>query len=223
MTNLEKLLQPLLQSPLVPLVYERLGAAMEAERARRERFYREMTPEQKVEFIGGEVVMHSPARNKHLDVTLRISTLLSAYTKVRDLGEVKVEKCLCVFPRNDYEPDVVFFTKAKSSLLSADTLKFPVPDLAVEVLSHSTQQRDRGVKFEDFAANGVGEYWIVDTDESVIEQYRLVGGEYELVIKSTSGRLSSQIVDAFVVEIEAFFDDTKYLETLRHLLDQGSP
>jgi len=44
-----------------------------------------------VEFIGGEVVMHSPARNKHLDVTLRISTLLSADTNVRDLGEVKVE------------------------------------------------------------------------------------------------------------------------------------
>lgn len=93
------------------------------------------------------------------------------------------------FPRNDYEPDVVFFGPDKSSSLSPDTMKFPVPDMAVEVLSQSTKVRDRGVKFEDFASNCVAEYWIVDADTRIVEQYLLENGEYTLALKSGSGML----------------------------------
>ena len=176
------------------------------------------TPEQKVEFIDGEIVLHSPARNRHLDVTLRIATLLGTFTKLHNIGEVKVEKCLCVFPRNDYEPDLAFFTAEKVAKFSSETLKFPVPDLIVEVLSDSTEHRDRGVKFEDFAANQVAEYWIVDADESVIEQFRLNGEHYQLIVKASTGRLKSSVINGFEVDIEAFFDDTKNLAALRHLL-----
>jgi hypothetical protein len=42
------------------------------EKIRRQQFYAAMTPEQKVEFIDGQVVRHSPARNRHLDVTLQV-------------------------------------------------------------------------------------------------------------------------------------------------------
>lgn len=57
-------------------------------------------------------------------------------------------------------------------------MKFPVPDLAVEVLSPSTEARDRGVKFEDYAANRVGEYWIISTEEATVEQFVLEKGTY---------------------------------------------
>jgi Uma2 family endonuclease len=80
-------------------------------------------------------------------------------------------------------------------------VKFPVPDLVVEVLSNSTEERDRGVKFEDYVVNGVGEYWIVDADESVIEQYVLQAGEYELKLKSSSGRLRSEVIEGFTADV----------------------
>ena len=35
--------------------------------------------------------------------------MLNSHVLYRDLGQVQTEKALCVFPRNDYEPDVVFF------------------------------------------------------------------------------------------------------------------
>ncbi|GAB2598351.1 Uma2 family endonuclease [Spirosoma areae] len=41
-------------------------------------------------------------------------------------------------------------------------MKLPAPDLVIEVLSKSTARRDRGVKFTDYAANGIAEYWIVN-------------------------------------------------------------
>ncbi len=148
---------------------------VERERKLRQKFYDEMTPEQKTEFIDGEVIMHSPAKNRHLDTTARLFTLINTHANVHQIGTAKTEKCLCSFPRNDYEPDIVFFGNEKARVLVPDTLRFPVPDLITEVLSDPTEERDRGVKFEDYATHGVSEYWIVAADEQTVEQHRLDG------------------------------------------------
>jgi Uma2 family endonuclease len=218
MTALAEMLAPLRASPFLPEAVNELSALLAAERQRRDKFYQEMTPEMKVEFIEGEVILHSPARNVHLDVTMRIAKLLSSYVDDRDLGEIKVEKCLVVFPRNDYEPDVVFFGREKAATLGGNTMKFPVPDLVVEVLSESTEARDRGVKFQDYEAHGVQEYWIVDAEQRVIEQYVLTNGRYDLKMKSGTGTLSSGVLTGFSVSVEAFFDSKANTEALRTLL-----
>ena len=69
MSSVDRLIEPLRHSPQLPQAIAILQAEWEAECQRRDRFYREMTPDQKIEFIDGEVVLHSPARNRHLDVT----------------------------------------------------------------------------------------------------------------------------------------------------------
>ena len=219
MNAVRDLIAPIQSSPLLPELVAELSSILAAERQRRGKFYEEMTPEMKVEFIEGEVVMHSPARNSHLDVTLRIGRLLSTYVDALNLGEVKLEKCLCVFPRNDYEPDVVFFGPAKAATLRPDTMKFPVPDLVVEVLSESTEGRDRGLKFQDYEAHGVQEYWIVDALQKVLEQHVLRDGCYELRMKSSSGTLISETVSGFRIPVEAVFDSKANTDALRDLLD----
>lgn len=218
MDSVENLIEPLRHSPQLPQAVGLLTQQLEAERQARERFYEEMTPDQKVEFIDGQVILHSPARNQHLDVTGFVFRLLSTHVALHQLGSVKLEKCLCVFPRNDYEPDVVFFGNESAQRLTPDTMKFPVPNLIVEVLSKSTERRDRGVKFEDYAANGVGEYWIIDADAKVVEQYVLADGKYDLRVKSSSGLLRSEIVAGFEIEIEALFDEQKNLDALRMMM-----
>lgn len=217
--SLESLIEPIRHSPQLMEAVDLLQTQIRIERERREKFYEETTPDQKIEFIDGEVVLHSPARNVHLDVVLNIATLLRAHVDVRNLGEVKMEKCLCVFPRNDYEPDAVFFRPEKAAAFANGTMKFPIPDLVVEVLSDSTEARDRGVKFEDFQAHGVGEYWIVDAERAVIEQYVLRDDGYELVLKSSSGELRSAIVKGFVIPVRALFSRAENLEALRGLLE----
>ena len=218
MKTIERLIETLSHSPLLPVVIQRLQEQIAEEQCKRELFYDEMTPDQKVEFIDGAVVMHSPARNRHLEVTMFVASLLRAYVDTHQLGVVRVEKCLCVFPRNDYEPDVVFFGQAKAATLTAETLKFPVPDLIVEVLSESTQQNDRGVKFEDYAANGVDEYWIVDADKSTVEQYLLSDGQYELCVKSSTGKLTSHVLVGLAIDIESLFDQQRNLSAMRAIL-----
>ncbi len=222
MNSLESLIEPLRHSPRLPEALARLQGLMERERELREQFYAEITSDRKLEFIDGRTVVQAPARNQHLDATMRCAKLLHTYVSLKELGTVKVEKCLCVFPRNDYEPDVVFFGLEKSRTLTPDTVRFPVPDLIVEVLSSSTEENDRGVKFEDYAANGVGEYWLIEPDQQTIEQYLLSGEQYALKTKSSSGVLESRVIPGLWIEIEAVFDERANLAALAKMLSDGA-
>ncbi|MFZ4765452.1 MAG: Uma2 family endonuclease [Roseimicrobium sp.] len=212
------LIEPLLHSPLLPDIAERLNARMREETAQRRRFYEEMSDDEKAEFIEGEVVFHSPARNSYLLVRDNIQDLMRSFVRMHNLGVVHGEKCLCVFPRNDYEPDVIFFGPEKAARFTADTMKFPVPDLAVEVLSPNTEKRDRGVKFQDYEAHGVSEYWIVDADAETVEQYLLREGAFALELKSGTGEIASPTIPGFRIPIRAMFDAQENLAALQRII-----
>jgi len=97
-------------------------------------------------------------------------------------------------------------------------MKYPAPDLAVEVLSDSTAEKERGLKFRDYAASGVAEYWIIDPERKMVEQYILYDEEYQLRIKSDSGEIHSVAVPGFTIPIRAIFDEQLNLATIRTLL-----
>jgi Uma2 family endonuclease len=217
-TAMESAVGPLLHSPCLVEIAEALQARIRAEAALRQQFYQQLRDDQKAEFIDGQVVLHSPARRKHLIVRKHLEKLLDTFVTARGLGEVLGEKCLCVFPRNDYEPDVVFFGPEKAAGLADETMKFPIPDLAVEVLSDSTEDRDRGIKFEDYEAHGVAEYWLMDPEAEVVEQYLRRGDRLSLALKSGSGEIATPTIPGFCIPIRAIFDPAENLAALRRLM-----
>jgi Uma2 family endonuclease len=201
------LLKPILKSPALPAHLAELERAMEAERQRREVFYDEITEDHTWEFINGQVFMHSPSRLAHSVVVDNLHFALRQHIRAHRLGWIGSEKSLCIFPRNDYEPDIVFFGPAKARLFKPDTMKFPVPDFIVEVLSPSTEKNDRGVKWEDYQTNGVGEYWLVDPDAKTVEQFLLKDGRYpKRVTARTAGILESTVIRGFKLPVKAVFD-----------------
>ena len=212
------LLEQLLEEPTLLETVATLSEHLDTERERREQFRDQVQPDQKAEFINGQVVMHSPALNRHLVVTLRLVKLLDTFVTKHELGHVVTEKALCGFPRNDYEPDVAFFGPEKSATIDLDTGVFPVPDFICEVLSDSTEKRDRGIKFRDYAAHGVAEYWIIDTRTEVLEQYVATPNGYDLRMKSGTGEVVSEAVSGFRILIRSLFDVAENLRTLQDIL-----
>jgi Uma2 family endonuclease len=212
--------QALLNSPTLPRHVEHLRRVLADEAARRARFVDEIQPHEKGEFINGEVIMASPALHRHNLVSSRLVNLLGAYIRDRGLGVLVFEKAMVSLTRNDYEPDIAFFDRDTAAELTGDTLRYPAPDLAVEILSPSSEGRDRGVKFEDYAAHGVTEYWIIDPDAETVEQYVLGDGgeEYALRMKSATGELASVAVEGFAVPVRALFDDAANVAALRAML-----
>jgi Uma2 family endonuclease len=215
------LFDSLMKSPVLPEILQEIEIAWAREQKLRQKFYQDITPEHKWEFIQGEVIMHSPAANRHLMATKRLMALMDTYVRVHQLGLVHSEKAMTSFPRNDYEPDVLFLGHAKASFIAPDTLRFPVPDLIVEVLSQSTEKRDRGVKFEDYALHGVGEYWIVDPTAETMELYRLAGDAYPPVTPQAEGLLSSDVIPGFEISVRAVFDEAENLKALRGMLAEA--
>lgn len=212
------LLEQLLEEPTLPEAVATLTERLDSERERRERFRDEVQPDQKAEFINGQVARHSPALNRHVVVTLRLAKLLDTFVTKNGLGHVVAEKALCGFPRNDYEPDAAFFGPDKATTIDLDTGLFAVPDFIGEVLSDSNESRDRGIKFRDYAVHGVAEYWIIDPRSEVLEQYIAAPNDYDLRLKSGTGEVVSHAVPSFRIPIRSLFDVAENLRTLQNLL-----
>jgi Uma2 family endonuclease len=210
--------EQLLASSTLPETVETLVRALTREQMLRQKFYHDITPENKWEFINGEAILHSPALHRYLLAAQRLNNLLRNYVSLHGLGVVHTEKAMCSFPRNDYEPDIVFFGKTKAALFGPDTLRFPVPDFIVEVLSSTTEARDRGVKMADYAAHGVAEYWIIDPEAETVEQYLLANDAYPSVEARSDGSITSEAIAGFVIPIRAIFDEAVNSSTLRSIL-----
>jgi Uma2 family endonuclease len=213
-------LEQILQMPNAAILAEQVKSALEAEQAKRRHFYEIIEENKKMEFINGEIIFHSPVKIEHNTATGFIYQLLNTFVLKNDLGFVGFEKILISLTRNDYEPDICFFGKAMAAKFKKGQMKFPAPDFIVEVLSSSTAKHDRETKFQDYAAHGVAEYWIVDPDKETVEQFVLQNSDYELLLKTKDGAISSFVLREFSIPVRAVFDKKTNLEALARLLAQ---
>jgi Uma2 family endonuclease len=217
--NDQELLDEIMSLPSAPAIVEQARHALEAERQRREQFYNEISEYEKAEFINGEVVIHSPVKKEHNDASGNLYALLHAYVHKHNLGYLGIEKIMITLSRNDYEPDICFFGRETAQHFTEGQSFFPAPDLVVEVLSRKTAANDRGVKFEDYRAHGVLEYWLVDPLARLVEQYRLdAEHQYELILKSGNGPIRCQAIPGFEIRMEAIFDAAVNVAELARVL-----
>jgi Uma2 family endonuclease len=206
----------------LPKILTKMQDFLQTETNERIKFRENMTENDKVEFINGKIVMHSPASDGHneaVGLTLRTS---SFYVDLHQLGKVRAEKALVEMLRNDYEPDVAFWSNAKAKDIESNQNVYPVPDFIVEVLSKGSIKRDRVTKFEDYAAHGVKEYWIVDTVKQTVEQYILPSEDSEIYALwrklTVADDIESVVIEGFKIPVLAIFDAKTNLETLKKLM-----
>ena len=216
----EPAVQQLIRSPKLPLYVQEFQVLLQEEREKRERFYDEMSEQQKVEFINGKIMIQSPVKLRHSIASQNLFTLLDTYVRKHRLGFVGHEKILITLTRNDYEPDTCYFGNAKAQGFYPDQIKFPAPDFVVELVSPATEAIDRGIKFEDYAAHGVSEYWIIAPQEEHVEQYGLKDEAYDLLVKVKTGILQSVAVRGFDIPVRAIFDENEHLATLQAILER---
>ncbi|MFZ4634948.1 MAG: Uma2 family endonuclease [Saprospiraceae bacterium] len=218
------LVEKILLQPDAPLLVQQLNQHLTEERRRRLSFYNWIDEHTKAEFINGEVVVHSPAKKRHLTVTKLLSRLISFYCDLKNLGETFHEKAMIALSRNDYEPDIVFFKAEKAAHFDAEQVLFPAPDFAVEVLSKKTEKIDRTIKKEDYALNGIQEYWIIDPNKQMIEQYLLLQPADKTYFEPYRYRkgedITSQAITGFTIPVAAIFDDQENVAALQRLMQQ---
>lgn len=132
----------------------------------------------RAELIDGELFMSPSPRSRHQNAVVNLVRCICDFVRAQSLGRVFVAPFDVHLPSGDVvEPDVLFIRSANLGILK-DWI-YGVPNLVVEVLSPDGIERDRIVKRDLYARNGVPEYWIVDPDARTVEVYSLRGDRYE--------------------------------------------
>ncbi|MCC6723138.1 MAG: Uma2 family endonuclease [Saprospiraceae bacterium] len=216
-----EIIEPILENLHMPELVEELNVRLRQEQRLRHEFYEKIQPSDKWEFINGKIVMHSPAKDKHTDARENLGGILRFFVDLHQMGKVYSETSLVSLSRNDYLPDISFFSKEKSSKFQPDTWKYPIPDFIVEILSDGTAATDRGVKKEDYAAHGAKEYWLVDPDLQLVEQYLLDEKKKEFWLftkKSVSDQIDCKTIEGLSFPVAAIFDEQVKMQVLKDWL-----
>ncbi len=212
------LVDQLTAMPEARLIITKALTVLDNEEKDRKEFYDTVNEDIKAEFINGQMIVHSPVTFRHNMVSSKLFKIIDTFVDINDLGFTGIEKIMISLTRNDYEPDICFFRKEKAKNFSPDQKLFPAPDFVVEIISESTEKYNRGVKFIDYAAHGIEEYWIVDPEKEVAEQYKLVDEAYTEVKKSDDGRLHCIVLEGLDLPVRAIFDKEQNQKFIRELM-----
>lgn len=118
------------------------------------------------EWVDGEVELMSPASVPHQDLVGFLAAVMRFYIEDHDAGRVLAAPFQMKLDavRRGREPDLLFVAQDNLSRLQRNYLDGPA-DIAVEIISPESALTDRGAKYAEYEAGGVGEYWIFDQNE----------------------------------------------------------
>jgi len=147
------------------------------------------------ELIDGIIYMSpSPIRPHQRTISL-LSARMTVFVEENDLGEVYVSPFDVYLDEksNAVQPDIVFVSKARLSMIDPMGHIHGVPDLTVEVLSSGNRKYDLEKKKDLYERFGVLEFWIIDPLNKEATGYRLQNRKYIEFFKST-GKIESKLL-----------------------------
>jgi Uma2 family endonuclease len=156
------------------------------------------------EWVNGEVIILSPASNKHQDLAGFLTALLRHFVETSQLGVVRFApfqmKTGPDLPGR--EPDILFIAREHLDRLRDTYLDGPA-DLVVEIISRDSRARDRGDKFYEYEQGGVREYWLLDYLRRQAEFYQLgADGIYRPAPVGQDGIYHSAVLEGLWLKVE---------------------
>ncbi|MGA3327432.1 MAG: Uma2 family endonuclease [Terriglobia bacterium] len=157
------------------------------------------------EIIDGELYVTPSPVNYHRKILFNLTLAFGKFLENHPLGELRFAPLDVILSEHDVlEPDLLFVLNEHKDFLQ-DWVRGP-PDLVVEILSPTTEARDRGIKLKAYARYGVGEYWIVDPVAQVVEVYRLTAEGFNLAAKCAKGKtVKTPLLPGFSLAVGSIF------------------
>jgi Uma2 family endonuclease len=158
------------------------------------------------EILDGVLYMAPAPISWHQLIAMSISFQLYTYITMKDLGNVMAAPLdVELSPQSVVQPDLAVLLHGNPAELIATRIK-GTPDLVVEILSPSTVEVDRQLKYQKYARAGVKEYWIVDPNARTIEVFVLEGHVYQTGgVFSGTQIVRSKVISDFPVQARQLF------------------
>jgi Uma2 family endonuclease len=133
--------------------------------------YALLPEDRRYEVIDGEVFVTPSPTLRHQLVKMRLVRILEDFVRHGGSGTVVDAPFDVVLSQHDVvQPDILFVSRKREALLG-ERYADGAPDLVVEVLSPSTETRDRVAKAKRYSSFGVGEMWLVDPAANTVEVF----------------------------------------------------
>jgi Uma2 family endonuclease len=153
--------------------------------------------DQKADLINGVIYLASPDNTDANRLFVWLTGLMDDFAEEKSLGSVF--GCRVAFRLGETsgpEPDIAFVSKEREHLVKRGRVE-GAPDLAVEIVSPDSVERDYETKRDLYEEAGVREYWIVDEIEKRVTLLRLDRhGKYRPV-RPRGDVLHSQVLPGF--------------------------
>jgi Uma2 family endonuclease len=166
-------------------------------------------PDQKADLLNGVIYMAPPENLDAGRLFVWLLRLIAGYIEQKKLGEVFGSRiAFRLGPKQGPEPDLAFVKKERLHLAQKTFFDGP-PDLAIEIVSPESVERDYEKKRLVYQQAGVAEYWIIDEDLKKVTLLRLDRrGKYR-EIRPRKGVLSSQVLPGFWLRPEWLWEATR--------------
>lgn len=133
------------------------------------------------EWIDGRVIMLFSGSTKHQEIVTFFDRVIGFYIETHDLGRLFIAPyAMKLTPqKRGREPDLLFVSKARDNFIERAFLN-GAADLAIEIISPESVERDSVQKFVEYETAGIPEYWLIDYTNQTAVFYELdATGRYQ--------------------------------------------
>ncbi len=165
----------------------------------------------KVELEEGELIMTAQPHGRHQSLLLYLGAALVDHLRRNSVGRIWPEIDVHLpGEARVYVPDLVFLASDHMDRYSEqDGRIHGVPDLVVEIISPSTERRDRTTKFRAYQQVGVPWYWLLDPDALIAQEYKLTPDGYLLAQSIAPGEaFAPGMFPGLTIDLAALMGET---------------
>ena len=103
-------------------------------------------------------------------------------------------------------PDIAAWRRERYPDIANDAFLTVAPDWVCEVLSPSTALKDRSLKSEKYAREGVAFMWFIDPETKLLEAYKLTDGKWlQLGVFAEDSEVSVEPFDAAPFKLDSLW------------------
>ena len=165
--------------------------------------------EEKHEYVDGLIYAMAGASESHVGITSNLTSIILAHLKGSRCKVLSSDMRVNIAAKNIYYyPDILVTCDDRDRLTKKHK---SYPCLIIEVLSNSTEAKDRGVKFADYQTiESLQEYVLINQQEQRIEVFRRSDRKFWILETYTAGEDVELKTINLTIPISSIYEDIEF-------------
>lgn len=165
--------------------------------------------EEKYEYVDGVIYAMAGASESHNGITANLTSIILAHLKGTKCKVLSSDMRVSIAAKKIYYYPDLLVTCDDRDRLTKNHKSYPC--LIIEVLSNSTEAKDRGVKFANYQTiESLQEYVLINQQEQRIEVFRRSDRKFWILQTYTAGEAVELKTINLTVPISSIYEDIEF-------------